>query len=255
MKRYKISEVGALLGLSPSAIRFYEKKGMFQAKKDKTNGYRYYEENDIIKIRSILYHRHIRMSLESIHNLKHTDSLQEILEIIDRQKEAALAKIKEEERNIRIYEFYKQTIETIRQELGILSERESLPLHLFDIKYVYNAHSTIFPFCYPGAVFGQKGNGFSSGALYAVVHDHDIDGLDKIDLGTRERVIPPFPCVYTVTATEGYGEELLILERIVGIAKEHGYKIMPPYYVVYLATSGEWEDMKRYYEVYLPIKE
>ena len=45
MKRYRISEFAAMVGLSQSKIRFYEKYGLFEVKRSR-NGYRYYTPED-----------------------------------------------------------------------------------------------------------------------------------------------------------------------------------------------------------------
>lgn len=49
MKRYKISEFSAMVGLPQSKIRFYEKYGLFQVKRNK-NGYRYYTPEDAFRV-------------------------------------------------------------------------------------------------------------------------------------------------------------------------------------------------------------
>ena len=49
MKRYKISEFAAMVGLSQSKIRFYEKYGLFEVKRSR-NGYRYYTPEDAFRV-------------------------------------------------------------------------------------------------------------------------------------------------------------------------------------------------------------
>jgi len=49
MKRYKISEFAAMVGLSQSKIRFYEKYGLFEVKRSQ-NGYRYYTPEDAFRV-------------------------------------------------------------------------------------------------------------------------------------------------------------------------------------------------------------
>lgn len=46
---YKINEFSKMTGLNPSKIRFYEKNGLFKAKKD-INGYRYFTAKDAFKV-------------------------------------------------------------------------------------------------------------------------------------------------------------------------------------------------------------
>ena len=65
---YLIGDVARMVGLSRDALRFYEKKGIINARK-KDNGYRYYSEDDIYKLMYILYQRKMNTSLEEIEGL------------------------------------------------------------------------------------------------------------------------------------------------------------------------------------------
>ena len=65
---YLIGDVAQMVGLSRDALRFYEKKGVINARK-KDNGYRYYSEEDIYKLMYILYQRKMNTSLEEIEGL------------------------------------------------------------------------------------------------------------------------------------------------------------------------------------------
>ena len=49
MKKYSIGEVSLRLGLSRDTLRFYEKKGIIQPKKEE-NGYRSYTYDDISRL-------------------------------------------------------------------------------------------------------------------------------------------------------------------------------------------------------------
>ena len=52
-KTYRIGDVANLMGLSRDTLRYYEKRGILSSKKEK-NGYRYYTEEDIYRLFSIL---------------------------------------------------------------------------------------------------------------------------------------------------------------------------------------------------------
>ena len=57
---YLIGDVAQMVGLSRDALRFYEKKGVINARK-KDNGYRYYSEEDIYKLMYIpVSYTHLR---------------------------------------------------------------------------------------------------------------------------------------------------------------------------------------------------
>ena len=67
MKRreYLIGDMSEIVGISRDTLRFYEKKGIIKSRK-KENGYRYYLEEDILRLMFIVYRRKMNQSLEEI---------------------------------------------------------------------------------------------------------------------------------------------------------------------------------------------
>ena len=55
-REYLIGDMSEIVGVSRDTLRFYEKKGIIKARK-KENGYRYYLEEDLFRLMSILYKR------------------------------------------------------------------------------------------------------------------------------------------------------------------------------------------------------
>ncbi len=64
-QEYLIGDVADILGISRDTLRYYEKRGILSSKK-RSNGYRYYREEDIFVLSSILYFRKMNMGLEQI---------------------------------------------------------------------------------------------------------------------------------------------------------------------------------------------
>lgn len=54
--KYKIGDVANLMGLSRDTLRHYEKRGILTSQRG-DNGYRYYTDQDISRLISILYQR------------------------------------------------------------------------------------------------------------------------------------------------------------------------------------------------------
>ena len=67
-KTYRIGDVANLMGLSRDTLRYYEKRGVLSSKKEE-NGYRYYTEEDIYRLFSILYQRKMDIGLDDLEQI------------------------------------------------------------------------------------------------------------------------------------------------------------------------------------------
>ena len=64
-----ISQAAKLTGLSAKQIRDYEKLGLLNTNARTLSGYRYYEENDLARLRFIRHSRDVGFSLQQIAQL------------------------------------------------------------------------------------------------------------------------------------------------------------------------------------------
>lgn len=60
----KIGEVAEQTGLSISNIRFYEKKGLIEPKRNEQSKYRDYTEENVKRLKQIILYRKMDMPLE-----------------------------------------------------------------------------------------------------------------------------------------------------------------------------------------------
>ena len=51
--KYRIGEVADFFGLTKEAIRYYERKGIVHSTRDEQTGYRYYERDEITRLKQI----------------------------------------------------------------------------------------------------------------------------------------------------------------------------------------------------------
>lgn len=251
-KKYKINEVAKILGITPSAIRFYEKKGLFSAPKDEDNGYRAFDENDIYKIWSITYHRNIDVSVSDIYHLKHTDaiSLTDIYDMVQHQKGDLLTLMEEQKRKLAVWEFYERM--TMKAMCCSNPPRvvETGDFHIFWKESFYNSSQSVFPISNSVYSFVQEDE---QDEEYCLVFDIDMHFVSGEDKKNEIRIIPSFPALSVVERREGDFDEKTVLKKALIKAKETGYRVTPPYYVVYLLSSGDWEHAVRYYEIFLPL--
>lgn len=66
---YTINELANLFGITTNKARFYEKKGLVQPKRNPSNDYRMYSEDDVLKMQTILMYRSIGMPINQIQSL------------------------------------------------------------------------------------------------------------------------------------------------------------------------------------------
>lgn len=68
-KQYSIKEAASLLGVKANKIRFYEKKGLINPKRGEGNDYRYFADEEVIKLHTILLYRALGLSVSDIEQL------------------------------------------------------------------------------------------------------------------------------------------------------------------------------------------
>ena len=104
----KINEVERLIGITKKNIRFYEEQGLLNPNRNKENGYRDYNEDDIRTLEQIKLLRKLGLPLDEIRMMQAgrstiADSMRRHLVILEREKqnlaqsEALCRQLKEEE--------------------------------------------------------------------------------------------------------------------------------------------------------------
>ena len=120
-KRLRIGELAAEVGLTPQAIRFYETRGLLGPSEREGKGYRYYGDEELVRLKKIQALQSIGLSLDDIANvlpLYYADPTgvagkKKIIEILRTQlgetdrKLASIQNFREElQRNITKYELF-----------------------------------------------------------------------------------------------------------------------------------------------------
>jgi DNA-binding transcriptional MerR regulator len=68
-KRLRIGELAAEVGLTPQAIRFYETRGLLGPSEREGKGYRYYGDDELLRLKKIQALQSIGLSLDDIANV------------------------------------------------------------------------------------------------------------------------------------------------------------------------------------------
>lgn len=255
MKRtYKIHEVAEQLNIAPSAIRFYEKKGLISPVKDPENGYRIFDEYDIYKLWSISYHREFDLSVDEIYKLKHSDTLEAIMDMVKKQKTETIRRIEKEKRQLGAWQYYERLAEKAYDHIKTPKLVDTGDLHIFRRDAFYDKTKTLFSFCNLFYIFSE-GNAPQDDMDYSMLYDDDICYIVDADKSIEEFCIPSFRAYSVTVSLEGDFDEQKALHIALEKAAAADVKVKMPYYVVYLLSSGDWEHSVRYYEVLLTADE
>ncbi|EHN58157.1 MerR family transcriptional regulator [Oenococcus kitaharae] len=88
---YQTNELAELAGITPRAVRYYEKVGLLKAQREVENNYRLFDQQQVDQLQQILFYRELDFSIQQIKTIladEHADRLQ----VLTAQKQALLAK-------------------------------------------------------------------------------------------------------------------------------------------------------------------
>lgn len=68
-RKYSIKEVAEIFNISTNKIRFYEKKGLINPIRNEESNYRLFNEEDVVKIQTILMYRVLGLSIDDIKDI------------------------------------------------------------------------------------------------------------------------------------------------------------------------------------------
>lgn len=106
-KRYTIGETAKLFGISTQTLRFYDRKGILSPiYTDSETGYRYYSYTQFHIIDRIKYLQKFGLALEDICAVIKEGTVDGLLSVLHRHKEALAAEMQESERKIKDVEWY-----------------------------------------------------------------------------------------------------------------------------------------------------
>ncbi|MCC8120554.1 MAG: MerR family transcriptional regulator [Oscillospiraceae bacterium] len=123
--KYKIGEVGHILGISPDLLRHYEKKGIVHPLKDSTNDYRYYEPWDINFLMDCIWYKSFHFSLDQVAHLITDSTAQEVAEQLDQKVEQLREQIRRNELLVRRAREHRADLARLEGQVGQCVLRDS----------------------------------------------------------------------------------------------------------------------------------
>ncbi|WP_097027153.1 MerR family transcriptional regulator [Clostridium peptidivorans] len=131
--KYLIGEVSNFFNISKDALRYYDKFGLIKPKKDELNGYRYYDEEDIVKLSYLTSLKELDMPLEDIKFILYHKSLSEINNIFKNQENVIDNKIKKLEKIKNTIVEYKEDFNKAMNYINKFKVIES-PLFIYKVE-------------------------------------------------------------------------------------------------------------------------
>ena len=115
--KYLIGDVANLMGLSRDTLRYYEKRGILSSQRG-DNGYRYYTDQDISRLISILYQRKMDIRISDMEALCSAESsVDGLTSIMEKRLEEERQAIRAHQQNIARLQLTQAECEDIRLSL------------------------------------------------------------------------------------------------------------------------------------------
>ncbi len=89
---YTVKQVAKISGVSVRLLHYYDEIGLLKPSFIKENGYRYYEEKELLQLQQILFFRELEFPLEQIKKIMKSPQFNSLHALIDQQKLLELKK-------------------------------------------------------------------------------------------------------------------------------------------------------------------
>ena len=247
---FTIGEFSKITGLTVKTLRFYhEQELLVPSFVDRQTGYRYYDDTQIESARIIAFLRGMEFPLSEIKELlNHVADSEELLRIVERQREVLETRIKHFRKAVRsLDQFLREEREAMAmmQSTSEVEEKALQPMLMAGIRM-----KARYSEC--GTGFGRIGRSFGRylcGKPFLLHYDAEYKEEDadfeacipvrqaKQADGISVRELPGGPCVSLVH--KGPYEELgRSYARILKYVKERGYTVVMPTREVYIKGPG-----------------
>lgn len=267
--KYKIGTVARLLGVSPEALRLYERNGILVSDRgDGEHGYRYYSRLDITALtRARAYHQY-GFSLKETEALINTDDVDFVCQHYEERANSLEEEIQRKQLTLdylkRILVLLKQLpseVWTIRLESspGIyrleFMEGDDLILETDELD-AFSNWAGLAPFSFPSQrncwASLEQGEDRSFSALGIL--EADAKALGMPEFVRAGSYIPPSPSLYTVVdISEENSSCVQYLDHLKKYVRQHHISVAGDPVCRTFLSMNKKEDYRRFRQVWLPI--
>lgn len=265
--KYLIGDVANMVGLSRDTLRYYEKRGILSSQKAE-NGYRYYTDQDIMRLSHILYERKMNIGLNDIETL-HTKS--DSLKLLNQM---AQNRIDEEMREIRTHQQTIARLNLTRKDCENIHNRlDRVELNDFPSAYVIvpqTSYKTSIPEWldysqhYPGLdmmyTFDEYSWELEDGRLSTDYKNTQLvllkDLKEYVDYDIDERTAPMTPsmlCVSTICSSPARTPSADQILPMIEWAQSQGMILSHQLYSTFLTYTFQRGDHNWFLQIYIPV--
>lgn len=261
----KIGEVAELLGITPSAIRKYEEKGILKSKRQTGNDYRQYDVHDIAKLIRARMYKNMGFSIMETAEILNETRLNDYAGVIERKKKEIAEEILYRQKMLSLMDDWKKEI----AEIGETPHIEYSPAVYFiryfydyrlisDAKQIKSARQALVnvPISYPGFMVSEGVVRSGDDLVLTVgvqIKEEDVQGLGITDLSCA-RFYPSRMCMScTIKSAKEQPVSLEQMQELLGHMKAHGFRPTGDVLGKFILSDYELEDYTYYSKIWIPF--
>ncbi len=258
---YTIGEIAKLLRIPAQTIRYYEKEGLIQPKKDPDNGYRLYTFRDIELLLDILFYRRAEVPIKDIHAIIHGGGLREVKRQIDRQEAIARKELINQKLLVKKLQAIQRIIQDVETGLNRYTIEAMAPFYVLFSSATPNIPLEMssslwamehFDLCSTMEECHLHGDGTLEKLRTFLILEESIAQDFSMDLSQFPRVAYS-RCMYNVAKVSTPQQEQQAVQRAMEHLQASGEAFAGTLYLNHLFPVNDIQKTVDYYEIILPI--
>lgn len=261
----KIGEVAELLGITPSAIRKYEEKGILTSRRQEGNEYRQYDVHDIAKFIRTRMYKNMGFSLNEAVDLLNETRIEDYPLVIEKQKEKVVQEILRQQRLLAIMNEWQREIAEVNapirmeycpdvyffqyfKDMKLVSEAAQIQSASAALRHV--------PLSYPGFSLQREivvGEEERFGDVGAYVRAGDLKAFRIQDVSEAKHYEARLCVACTVKTTREQGVRAQHLKRAIAYIREHNLEVTGDVMGKFILSDYEIDDYTYYSKIWIPI--
>ncbi len=266
INKYKINYVAKILGLTPQAIRYYEKKGLILPARIEENQYRSYDAWDIVLLLRTRAYREYGFAVNEIVDILRDGSPERLIEKLEKRAQEVEAEIEKLKTVLSGLKYFSSRMQFMQENKGryLVAERPAMYMLYIQKEYEMSDDPDVKKML---SEWCENPNVFPCTALFLDdITSKDFIGAQcmlaedakrlQIQEGRFVSYIEPRTCVYAVIEISSR-EELTnkILQPILDYMKKVGLKPVDDIFARWLVVNKMESQYKALAEVWIPIED